>query len=148
MLIKPLKDPVSRIKISPRLEWVRRFIRKAKLRMPSLILPTQVRSFMPVKKKIMRVLANIYHETRVIVLATHTQRTTKNHKGKTKVKSIVSIPRNEILDTLAHELAHINYPDHNYEHEEYTKTIFRTFGIMQKCPHCRGKGKIPLPSKP
>lgn len=140
--------PKGKIKISPRLQWVLPYLKKAKTRMPSLILPTQIRSFKPTRKRIMRVLGNVYFETRIIVLATHTQQTYRNSRGKLSVKKIVGIPRSEVLDTLAHELAHIRYPDHGYEHEEHTKTIFRTFGLTQKCPTCKGVGKVAMLSKP
>lgn len=142
------KEKGLTIRISPRLQWVMPYLKKAKHQMPSLIMPTQIRSFKPTKKRIMRVLGNVYFETRIIVLATHTQQTYRNSRGKLAVKRIVGIPRSEILDTLAHELAHIHCPDHGYEHEQFTKTIFRTFGIQTKCPHCKGSGKIPLESKP
>lgn len=112
-----------------------------------MLLPSQIRSFKPTKNRIMRVYGNTYFETRIIVLATHTQITEKNNRGKQRVKKIIALPRNEILDTLAHELAHLSYPEHNYEHEEYTRTIFKTFGLTQKCPTCRGCGKINLELK-
>lgn len=137
-----------RVKISPRLQWVIPYLKKAKAKMPGLILPTQIRSFKPTHKKIMRVLGNVYFETRIIVVATHTQQTYKSARGKTLVKKIIAIPRTEILDTLAHELAHMKYPDHNYEHEEYTRSIFRTFGLTQKCLACKGTGRLPIESKP
>ncbi|MBX7149906.1 hypothetical protein K1X76_12615 [bacterium] len=147
-MVTKKKETALRIKTSPRLEWVLPYIRKAKAKMPGLVLPTQIRSFKPTKKRIMRVYANVYFETRIIVLATHTQQTVKTPRGKTKIKKIFPIPRTEILDTLAHELAHLKYPDHNYEHEEYTRTIFRTFGMTQKCPTCQGTGKLALESRP
>lgn len=142
------KELKVNIKISPRLQWVIPYIRKAKAKMPSLILPTQVRSFKPTRKRIMRVLGNVYFETRIIVLATHTQQTSLDSRGRTRVKKIIAIPRTEILDTLAHELAHIKYPDHGYEHEEYTRTIFKTFGLTLKCQTCRGTGRVSMESKP
>lgn len=145
---KKVKEPKLRVKISPRLQWVLPYLKKAKMMMPSLVVPTQIRSFRPDKKRIMRVVGNVYFETRIVVLATHTQQTYRNSRGKTSVRKIVAIPRNEILDTLAHELAHISYPEHGYEHEEYTKTIFKTFGLTQKCPTCQGIGKVPVESKP
>lgn len=147
-LLKTKREKPLPIKISPRLQWVLPYVRKAKKQMPSIILPTQIRSFKPTKSRIMRVLANVYFETRIIVLATHTQQTYRNSRGKLAVRKIVSIPRAEILDTLAHEIAHLHYPDHGYEHEEYTKTVFRTFGIFVKCPTCKGSGKMALQSKP
>ncbi|MBL7684765.1 MAG: hypothetical protein JNK65_01885, partial [Deltaproteobacteria bacterium] len=68
--------------------------------------------------------------------------------GRLKVKKVIRLPKFKILDTLAHELAHFRYPEHNYEHEEYTRMIFRTFDLKEKCPHCKGSGKIELESKP
>jgi len=96
----------------------------------------------------MRVLGNVYFETKIIVLATHTQQTYMTKTGKIRVKKIVAISRTEILDTLAHELAHMRYPDHDYEHEEHTRTVFKTFGLTQKCGACKGTGRVPMASKP
>ncbi|MBI2340978.1 MAG: hypothetical protein HYU99_11540 [Deltaproteobacteria bacterium] len=145
---KKKREIKIRVKVSPRLQWAIPYLKKAKARMPSLILPTQIRSFMPVRRKIMRVLGNVYFETRIIVLATHTQQTTTTKRGRIRVKKIVAIPRAEILDTLAHELAHMRYPEHNYEHDEYTRTIFKTFDMTQKCPTCKGTGRVQMESKP
>ena len=116
--------------------------------MPSMILPTQIRSFKPTRRRIMRVLGNVYFETKIIVLATHTQQTYKTNRGRVRIKKIIALSRTEILDTLAHELAHMRYPDHGYEHEEHTRSIFRTFGITQKCPRCKGTGRVEMESKP
>lgn len=96
----------------------------------------------------MRVLGNVYFETRIVVLATHTQQIEKTPRGRLKVKKIVRLPHQEILDTLAHELAHVRYPEHDYEHDEYTRSIFKAFGVMQRCPRCRGTGKVLMESKP
>jgi hypothetical protein len=142
------KDIRIRVKVSPRLQWVIPHLKKAKARMPTLMLPTQIRSFKPTRKKTMRVLGNVYFETRIIVLATHTQQSEKGRHKSYRVKKIVRLPHHEILDTLAHELAHLRYPEHEYEHAEYTRTIFKAFGIVQRCPYCRGLGKVPMESKP
>lgn len=142
------RDIQLRVKISPRLQWVLPYLKKAKIQMPSLIMPTQIRSFKPTKKRMMRVLGNVYFETRIVVLATHTQQIEKTVRGRLKVKKIVRLPRQEILDTLAHELAHIRYSDHDYEHDEYTRSIFKAFSVMQRCPRCRGSGKVLMESKP
>ncbi len=136
------------VKISPRLQWVLSYLKKAKAKMPTLMMPTQIRSFKPTRKRIMRVFGNVYFETRIIVVATHTQQTYTNKRGRTVIKKIVAISRNEILDTLAHELAHMKYPEHDYEHEEYTRTIFKTFGLTEKCPTCKGTGRVAMESKP
>ncbi len=147
-LKKHKKEVRINVKFSPRLQWLLPYLRKAKSKMPTLILPTQIRSFKPTRKRIMRVLGNVYFESRIIVLATHTQQTYSTKRGHTRVKKIVAIPRNEILDTMAHELAHISYPEHDYEHEEYTRTIFKTFDLTQKCPTCRGTGRVQMDSEP
>lgn len=145
---KRQKEIRINVKISPRLQWALSYLKKAKAKMPTLVMPTQIRSFKPTRKRIMRVFGNVYFETRIIVVATHTQQTYTNKRGRTVIKKIVAIPRNEILDTLAHELAHMKYPEHDYEHEEYTRTIFKTFGLTEKCPTCKGTGRMAMESKP
>lgn len=149
VVAKPtMSETDLRVKISPRLQWVLPYLKKAKIKMPGLVVPSQIRSFKPTKSRIMRVYGNVYFETRIIVLATHTQQLYRNAKNELKVSKIISIPRHEILDTLAHELAHLHYPDHGYEHEEYTKVIFKTFGVTTKCTTCKGSGRVPMESKP
>ncbi len=141
-------DVGARTKISPKLVWMFPYLRKAKQKMPSLLLPRQIRPYKPVKNKIMRVLGNVYFASKVVVIATHTQQTYLDKKGRLKVKKIVRLPKAKMLDTLAHELAHFRYPDHGYEHEEFTRIIFKTFDLKEKCPHCKGSGKIELEPKP
>jgi hypothetical protein len=133
---------------SPNLIWMYVYLRRAKLKMPTLILPQKIRSFKPTRKKIMRVLGNAYFGNRTVVIATHTQVTYLNRKGDLKVKKIVRLPKTRILDTLAHEIAHFHYADHGYEHEEFTRSIFKTFGLKERCPYCKGTGKIQLEGKP
>lgn len=139
---------VIKTKFSPHLVWMYPFVRKAKLKMPTLVLPNRIRSFRPTRTKIMRVMGNAYFADRTVVIATHTQLTYLNRKGQLKVKSIVRLPKAKILDTLAHEIAHFQYADHGYEHEEFTRSIFKTFGLKERCPHCKGTGKVQLEGKP
>jgi len=139
---------VIKTEFSPHLTWMYVYLRKAKQKMPNLILPNRIRSFRPTKSKIMRVLGNAYFSNRTVVIATHTQLTYMNRKGDLKVKKIVRLPKARILDTLAHEIAHFQYEDHGYEHEEFTRSIFKTFGLKEKCPYCKGTGKIELEGKP
>jgi WLM domain. len=134
--------------ISPNLIWMYPYLRKAKLRMPGLPLPRRIRSTKPTKTRIMRVLGNAYFGPKTVVLATHNQVTYLDRRGKLKVSKIVRLPKAQILDTLAHELAHFEYPDHGYEHEEFTRSIFKTFELKEKCPYCKGSGKRQLESKP
>ncbi len=141
-------DVGIRTKISPKLIWLFPYLKKAKQKMPSLILPRQIRPYKPIKNKVMRVLGNVYFANKVIVIATHTQVTYLDKKGRLKVRKIIRLPKSRMLDTLAHELAHFRYQDHGYEHEEYTRIIFRTFDLKEKCPHCKGSGKIELEAKP
>lgn len=139
---------ILKTELSPQLHWVYIYLRKAKLKMPNLVLPKRIRSFRPTKTKIMRVLGNAYFDNRTVVIATHTQTTYMNRKGELKVKKIVRLPKARILDTLAHEIAHFQYEDHGYEHEEFTRSIFKTFGLKEKCPYCKGTGKVQLEGKP
>ncbi|MFO1464178.1 MAG: hypothetical protein U1F66_10420 [bacterium] len=139
---------VIKTEFSPHLHWMHGYLRRAKLKMPTLILPNRIRSFRPTRSKIMRVLGNAYFGNRTVVIATHTQVTYLNRQGDLKVKKIVRLPKARILDTLAHEIAHFHYPDHGYEHEEFTRSIFKTFGLKERCPYCKGTGKIQLEGKP
>jgi hypothetical protein len=133
---------------SPQLSWVYPYLRKAKKLMPNLVLPSRIRSFRPSRSRIMRVMGNAYFDNRTVVVATHTQQTYLNKKGRLRVKKVIRLPKPQILDTLAHEVAHFQYPDHGYEHEEFTRAIFKTFGLKEKCPYCKGLGKIQLEGKP
>ena len=139
---------VIKTKFSPQLAWMYPFVRKAKLKMPTLILPNRIRSFKPTRTKIMRVMGNAYFDNRTVVVATHTQQTYLTKQGRLRVKKVLRLSKAQILDTLAHEIAHFQYPDHGYEHEEFTRAIFKTFGLKEKCPYCKGTGKIQLEGKP
>jgi hypothetical protein len=147
---KPISKPglILKTKFSPELVWMYPFLRKAKQKMPNLSLPTRIRSSKPSMKRIMRVLGNAYFDKRIAVISTHTQTTYLTRKGHLRVKKIVRLPKANILDTLAHEIAHFQYPDHGYEHEEFTRAIFKTFGLKERCPYCKGTGKIQLEGKP
>ena len=136
------------VKVSPNLHWVFPFLRKAQQKMPNLRLPKYIRSYRPSHTRVMRVLGNAYFQSKVVVLATHTQTTYLDKKGRLKIGKVVRLPKSKILDTLAHEIAHLKYDDHGYEHDEYTRIIFKTFGLKERCPHCRGSGKIDTEPKP
>ena len=139
---------VIRTEFSPTLTWMYPYLKKAKQKMPNLVLPKRIRSFKPSNSRIMRVMGNAYFANRTVVIATHTQHTYLSRRGELKISKVVRLPQSQILDTLAHEIAHFHYPDHGYEHEEFTRAIFKTFGLKEKCPHCKGSGKIQLEAKP
>jgi hypothetical protein len=143
---RPKSKPelVIKTKISPNLAWMYLYLRKAKIKMPTLTLPIRVRSFKPSTSRIMRVMGNVYLHNRTIVIATHTQNTYMNRRGRLRVKQVSRLPKAKILDTLAHEMAHLHYPDHGYEHEQFTRAIFKTFDLKEKCPHCKGTGKVQM----
>lgn len=132
------------IKISSRLTWLKPYLKRVKKLMPSLEMPERIRSNKPSLKKIMRVWANVHFESKTIVIATHRQQLYRDADNKLKVEKIVPLTKKEILDTLAHELAHLHYPYHNFEHEQFSKIIFHAFGLKQKCPHCQGTGEVLL----
>ncbi len=143
---KPHSKPelVLETQISPNLAWMFPYLRRIQSKMPNLVLPKKIRSHKPNTQKIMRVLGNAYCHNQTIVIATHNQVTYLNRKGELRVKRIVRLPKSRMLDTLAHEIAHLTYPEHGYEHEEFTRAIFKTFGLKEKCPHCKGTGKVTL----
>ena len=127
-------------RISKNLHWIERYLRRAKKHMPSLILPRHIRSYKPALTREMRVYGTCVVETRVITLATHRVITSKA-RGKV-VRKHATIPQRVILMTLAHEMAHLRYGLHDYEQESYARTIFRTFGLKDKCTHCGGTGQV------
>lgn len=135
---------VIKTQISPTLAWMYPYLRKAKGKMPTLMLPVRIRSTRPSTSRIMRVMGNVYLHNRTIVIATHTQNTYMNRRGRLRVKQVSRLPKAKILDTLAHEMAHLHYPDHGYEHEQFTRAIFQTFDLKEKCPHCKGTGKVQM----
>ena len=143
---KPKSKPelVIKTKISPNLAWMYPYLRKAKLKMPTLSLPFRIRSYRPSTTRVMRVMGNAYVHNKTIVIATHNQSTYMNRYGELKIRKVVRLPKAKMLDTLAHEMAHLHYPTHGYEHEEFTRAIFKTFDLKEKCPHCKGSGKVQM----
>lgn len=131
--------PIS-TKFSPSLHWMLRYVRKAKKNMPSMPLPTQIRSYKPPLNREMRVWATCGLHTKVITIATHRPVAVA---GSSRKRRHVAIPQRELLMTLAHELAHLRHEYHDYEQESYARTIFQAFGLTDNCPHCGGSGKVP-----
>lgn len=136
------KHPVDTIRISKQLHWTEKYLRRAKDKMPNLELPRSIRPFKPPKNKIMRTLGNVYFDTRTISIATHDQMLQKQTDGTYKVYRIVKLSKRRVLETLAHELAHFHHPEHDFEQDEYTKTVFKAFSLKETCPTCKGKGKV------
>lgn len=128
-------------KISKHLNWMERFLRKAKKKMPALTMPLRIRSWKHTPRKEQRVWGTCDRETKTITLATHK---IIYIRGKKRMRrKAVALPRKDILQTFAHELAHLRYDDHTYEQECYGRMIFDTFIAKDKCPTCNGKGKVP-----
>jgi hypothetical protein len=144
---KKTKSPVASVHIVKPLAWVDTYLARAKRKMPAMILPKQILSYRPRLGAKHRTWGSCSVRERLITLATHRQDTvekkTKGNKGKAKKeKVLIALTHREILMTLAHELAHLEYPEHGYEQKWYALTIFNTFGLYDTCPHCDGKGKI------
>lgn len=128
------------IHISPKLQWIERYLKRLRRKMPSLMMPARIRSYLPPLNKEMRVYATCAMETRVITMATH--RVITKQAGKRRKRVHVTIPKRHLMMTLAHEIAHLRYELHDYEQESYARTIFQAFGFKDKCPHCGGTGQI------
>ena len=107
-----------------------------------MAMPHAIRSFVPNPKKKHRTLGNCCIDDRTITLATHSIKEITTKEGRKK-RVLIPIPHLEILQTLAHELSHLAYDEHDYEQEWYGRTIFHTFGLTESCPHCHGKGQMP-----
>jgi len=135
------KSGASKTKISKPLAWIEKYLKRVGRRMPTVTLPSAIRSFVPHPKKKHRTLGNCCIEDRTITLATHSIKEIELAGKKKRV--LIPIPRREILQTFAHELSHLAYEEHGYEQEWYGRTIFHTFGLSEPCPQCKGKGRIP-----
>lgn len=139
-----VKPKISTV-ISKNLLWIEKYLRRAKKKMPSLILPKYIRSYKPSLKKNLRSLGSCAKGERLITIATHNVIRYKMN-GKLKRKRI-ALSQKEILMTLAHEMAHLKYFQHSFEQEGYAEMLFRAFGVTEKCPMCRGTGKVPAKYK-
>jgi hypothetical protein len=138
---KVAPEPKIRVAISKYLKWVEPYLRRAKKRMPMLILPRRIRSYLPPLKKEHLSWGSCDMVTRTITLSTHKIIVMKGLKRSTKKQ--VALSDKEILMTLAHELAHFRYAKHGYEQESYGRIVFHAMGVTDVCPVCNGKGEVP-----
>lgn len=127
-------------KISKNLSWVARYLRRAKHSMPKMVLPKQIRSHKPFVTKEQRTYGTCSISDKIITIATH--RIVIVKVGKRKKRKRIAIPQKEILMTLAHELAHLRYDPHGYEQESYAGIIFNAMSVKERCPTCKGTGKV------
>lgn len=125
---------IAKIKIQKTLEWLRPYLYKAKTDIPHLILPRTIKGYVPPKTKEQITLGCCHFGPKLITLATHNQRK-KNGRFK-----VVPFRRWEILETLAHELAHFHEEEHGPLHVGLTEVIYRSFGLKEKCRKCKGTG--------
>lgn len=133
--------PAIRVAVSKHLKWLEPYLRRAKKHMPTLMLPRRIRSYCPPLGKEHLSWGSCDKETRTITICTHKIIVMKGFKRSTKKR--VALSEKEILMTLAHELAHFRYEKHGYEQESYARTIFHAMGVVDTCPTCDGKGKVP-----
>lgn len=141
MLHKKKKVTFHRPKISPVLGWLERYLRKTKKKMPGLTMPLRIRSWRHTPRKEQRTWGTCDQQSKTITLATHK---IIYIRGKKRFKrKAVALSRKEILQTFAHELAHLRHDDHTYEQECYGRAIFDTFNVKDNCPNCGGKGRVP-----
>ena len=138
---KRVKSFKLRTRISKPLLWLEKYLLRVHRKMPTMLMPNYIRSFVPNPQKRHRTLGNCCIEEKGITLATHTHKAV--YKDGRKRRVLVELSHLEILQTLAHELSHLAYETHDYEQEWYGRTIFNTFGLTEPCPHCNGKGRSP-----
>ena len=138
-------EPKIRVAISKNLKWLEPYIRRAKKRMPTLVLPRRVRSYCPTLRKEQQSWGSCDFESRSITICTHKIIIMRGMKRSTK--KLVALSNKEILMTLAHEMAHLLYHKHGYEQESYARTIFHAMGVTDTCPLCNGKGEVPAEYK-
>lgn len=145
MRAKPPTEPKIHVAISKNLKWVEPYLRRAKKRMPTLLMPKRIRSYCPTLKKEHLSWGSCDMETRTITLCTHKIIVMKGLKRSTKKQ--VALSEKEMLMTLAHEIAHLRYEKHGYEQESYGRIVFHAMGVTDTCPTCNGKGEVPAEYK-
>ena len=116
------KDKFPKIKISKSLIWVEKYLKRSKGRMPALILPKKIRSYKPSVGKKLRSLGGCCKADKTVTLATHYDEWIRV-KSK-KIKKLLPLSQVEILQTLAHEIAHLEYDHHGYEQRVVCKNDF------------------------
>lgn len=145
--VKKQINSMDQVRIVRPLSWLEVYLKRAKRKMPALELPRRIRSFVPRLDRKHRTWGTCSITDRTITLATHqvekVERRMNGSKKKTRLKVLSQLSHREVLMTLAHELAHLEYPGHDYEQQWYALAIFNTFGLHDTCPHCNGRGKIP-----
>ncbi len=143
--MKKIEQPRIRVAISKNLKWLEPYLRRAKQRMPTLILPSRIRSYCPTLKREQLSWGSCDLETKTVTLCTHKIIIMRGIKRNTKKQ--VALSEKEILMTLAHEIAHFRYPRHGYEQESYARTVFHAMGVIDTCPICDGRGVVPAEYK-
>jgi len=145
--VKKARNSMGGVRIVKPLSWLDVYLKRAKRRMPALTLPRKILSFVPHLDRKHRTWGTCSITDRTITLATHqiekVERRVNGSKKKKRFKVLSQLSHREVLMTLAHELAHLEYPNHDYQQQWYALAIFNTFGLHDKCPHCNGRGKIP-----
>ena len=136
-----------RVQVSRALAWILPYLERTHKILPRLQMPLAVKSYRPSLKRALRTLGSSYYDDGIINLVTHEQIYEVTTSGR-RVRSLRRLSRRRILETLAHELAHLHVAEHNFEHAEMTRTIFKTFGLVRECPHCEGSGKVPVDCNP
>jgi len=130
-------EKISKIKIQKVLEWARPYLYKAKMEIPDLILPRVIKGYTPPKTKEQVTLGCCHFGPKLITLATHNQKK-KNRRFKN-----IPFRRWEILETLAHELAHFHEEEHGPLHVGLTEVVYKSFGLKVTCRKCKGSGCLP-----
>jgi hypothetical protein len=137
-----------RISVTKDLQWVLPFLEKTHQILPRLQMPVKINGYKPSLTRSLRTLGTSYYDEGVINLVTHKQVFGKKHGRNKVITGLRKISKSEILETLAHELAHFHVVEHNFEHSEMTRTIFRTFGLKKLCTRCDGSGELDLDCNP
>ena len=143
------KSPLPGVYVTKPLAWVVKYLVRAKRIMPALKLPRRLLSYRPHLGTEHRTWGSCSVTDRTITIATHKPEIAivkvkiKSRVTEKKKKVLVPLSHREILMTLSHELAHLEYHEHGYEQKWYALTIFNTFGLFDVCATCHGKGRIP-----
>lgn len=129
---------MASVKISKCLQWLTPYLERLKKTLPDVREPKSIKSYTHPRKPKQGSMGLCCRTDKSITLALSYHRA--GYIGMYRAQG--PLDKVALLDTLAHEIAHLHVWDHNPEHSGLTKAIFEAFGVGEECPTCLGAGRI------
>lgn len=124
--------------ISKPLRWVVPYLDKLRKNLPNIRMPKSIKTYTHSKSPKYGAMGVCTKYTKSISIAVSFHRA--GHVGLFRLTG--ELDQTAVLDTLAHEIAHLHVWDHGPAHTGLTRAIFEAFEVGQQCPVCLGAGKV------